>query len=338
MVREMSGEDRDEASARARTEALSDFFGRGEAFARQLIAENERLRRELQDGGGPVALEAGVVEDLLLRVRALEESLAAAQVAPAAPAEAVSEAAREAPEAEPVEPALAEPALDEAAVAASESAAAPAGAAPASADVEAAPAGADVEAARAAAAAAEAALRAQVDRLEAENYHLATVYIGLQQLHCTRTFGEVIQTLSELLLNFLGIGTFTIFGIDEERSVAFPLVREGGHIEEIEERSLVDDPPIAAAASFGRPWQGGDPTPSEYGVLFFLPLQSGSRLVGIVALESCLAQKESLSDDDFNVLAMLSEHVGIAFENAWLRAQAPQNPLRRDVVEQLVGA
>lgn len=335
MVREMSGEDRDEASARARTEALSDFFGRGEAFARQLIAENERLRRELQDGGGPVALEAGVVEDLLLRVRALEESLAAAQVAPAAPAEAVSEGAREAPEAEP---ALAEPSLDEAAVAASEPAAAPASAAPASADVEAAPAVADVEAARAAAAAAEAALRAQVDRLEAENYHLATVYIGLQQLHCTRTFGEVIQTLSELLLNFLGIGTFTIFGIDEERSVAFPLVREGGHIEEIEERSLVDDPPIAAAASFGRPWQGGDPTPSEYGVLFFLPLQSGSRLVGLVALESCLAQKESLSDDDFNVLAMLSEHVGIAFENAWLRAQAPQNPLRRDVVEQLVGA
>lgn len=313
MVREMSGEDRDEATARARTEALSDFFGRGEAFARQLIAENERLRRELQEGGsGPVVLEAGVVEELLLRVRALEESLAeasaqveaAAQALPAASAEVASEVGVE-PERAPAEPVVAEPA-----------------AAPAAAQ----------------AAAAEAALRAQVDRLEAENYHLATVYIGLQQLHGTRTFGEVIQTLSELLLNFLGIGTFTIFGIDEERAVAFPLVREGGHIEEIEERSLVDDPPIAAAASFGRPWQGGDPTPSEYGVLFFLPLQSASRLVGIVALESCLAQKESLSDDDFNVLAMLSEHVGIAFENAWLRAQAPQNPLRRDIVEQLVGA
>ena len=287
----MSGEEQGEGTEQGRTEAhLSHFFGRGEAFARQLIAENERLRRELHEAGGAIAVvEAEVVEGLLRRVGELEAAVAAHSVAAPAPAP-------EAPAAPPL----------------------PASAAHADAEAD--------------------ALRAQVERLEAENYHLAAVFIGLQQLHGARTVGDVLQTIAELLLNFVGVGVFTIYGVDEPRRVIFPLIREGGHIEEMDERSLVDDPPIAAAAALGRPWQGGDPMASEYGVLCFLPLQSGPRLVGIVALEAHLTQKEALSDDDLAVLAMLSEHAAIALENAWIRAQAPESPLRRDAVEPLVGA
>lgn len=78
--------------------------------------------------------------------------------------------------------------------------------------------------------------------------------------------------------------------------------------------------------------------PGEYGVLFFLPLHSGARLCGIIAVESLLAQKDGISDDDLAVLAMLSEHAGLAFENLWLRAHAAQAPLSRHAIEELVGA
>ncbi|MBK8264118.1 MAG: hypothetical protein IPK80_22620 [Nannocystis sp.] len=452
----MSGADREVESEREKTDAhLTDFFGRGEAFARQLIAENARLRRELHErGDGEAPLEAGVVESLLRRSHELEAALAAAEaeaeaartagaqaisaaraqseVAEAAIIEAMDAAAAakaalaartavieslqaevDAARAEAVAaraalagakasaPPTAAQAIDADAVATEVAAAdedmvgaqvgsgeggvigsiAPAAAvaaetpetvapetvapetvapetvapetvapetvAPETAAPETAAPGAvasesvateSSDVALAAAAARVEALQRQIAGLEAENYHLASVYIGLQQLHATRSLGDLLQALCEILLNFLGVGGFTILAIDEVRWVAFPLVREGGHIEEIDERVLASDPPLAAVAGLGRPWQGGDPMPGEYGVLFFLPLHSGARLCGIIAVESLLAQKDGISDDDLAVLAMLSEHAGLAFENLWLRAHAAQAPLSRHAIEELVGA
>jgi hypothetical protein len=469
MVRRMSGADREVESEREKTDAhLTDFFGRGEAFARQLIAENARLRRELHErGDGEAPLEAGVVESLLLRSHELEAALAAAEAevaaARAAGAQAISaaRAQSEVAEAAIIEamdaaaaakaalaartavieslqaevdaaraeavaaraalagakasaPPTAAQAIDADAVATEVAAAdedmvgaqvgsgeggvidgaaevgqgaiAPAAAVAAETPEMAAPGAVEAEtpetaapetaapeaaapetaapeavapeavapeavapgsvatapessdAALAAAAARVEALQRQIAGLEAENYHLASVYIGLQQLHATRSLGDLLQALCEILLNFLGVGGFTILAIDEVRWVAFPLVREGGHIEEIDERVLASDPPLAAVAGLGRPWQGGDPMPGEYGVLFFLPLHSGARLCGIIAVESLLAQKDGISDDDLAVLAMLSEHAGLAFENLWLRAHAAQAPLSRHAIEELVGA
>ncbi len=290
----MSGQSDDQP--RARTEAhLAEFFGRGEAFARQLIAENERLRQELagaEQGGSPSAsvLSAGAVEELIARVSQLE-----------------SQGHR--PDAEPV----AEPTSS--------------------------PAELDVLRKRNATLSAEIKdLQSGAERLEGENYHLATLYIVLQQLHSARVLGDVVQTLTEVCLNFIGVGGFSLYIVDEERQLVFPLIREGASIDELEERPLADEGPLAAIASLGRAWQGGDPIPHEFDVLMYLPLVSAERMVGVITLEAYLPQKSALSEDDLAVLAMLSEHGGIGLETVWTRAHATPSPLTRRAIEALLEA
>jgi len=281
----MSGQSDGHETQPGRTQAhLADFFGRGEAFARQLIAENERLRREVAGEADATSVpSSGVVEELLAKVEELE-----AKGGDGAPSEASVRELREARE-------------------------------------------------RSAALATEVTdLKESLERLEGENYHLATLYIVIQQLHSARVLGDVLQTLTEVCLNFIGVGSFSLYGIDEDRQLAFPLLREGAPFDELEERPLADEGPIAAIAGLGRPWQGGDPVPHEFGVLMYLPLVSGERLVGVITLEAYLPQKSALSDEDFAVLAMISEHGGIGLEKVWVRAHAAAAPLTRRALEALL--
>ncbi|HFE45883.1 MAG TPA: GAF domain-containing protein [Nannocystis exedens] len=290
IVAPMSGQSDDHP--RTGTEAhLAEFFGRGEAFARQLIAENERLRQELASskGNGSLAtsvLSSGAVEELVARVSQLE-----------------SQQGRRDPE----------PAVEPAELG-------------------------DLRERNAALSAEIEELKSGAERLEGENYHLATLYIVLQQLHSARVLGDVVQTLTEVCLNFIGVGGFSLYIVDEERQLAFPLVREGASIDELEERPLADEGPLAAIANLGRAWQGGDPIPHEFDVLMYLPLCSGPRLVGVITLEAYLPQKSALTEDDYAVLAMLSEHGGIGLETVWIRAHATPTPLTRRAIEALLEA
>lgn len=256
-----------------RTESsLQDFFGRGEAFVRQLIAENERLRSELS-GAHPEraheAVPASVMEGLVARIAELE---------------------------------------------------------------------AECEAARNQAGSPSAEQAQRIEQLENENYHLASMYVAGLQFHSARSLPDVIQTITEILLNFVGIGAFTVFVLDEERHALFPLAREGGDIDTCDEIPSNDNGPITAMIHRGRPWTRGDPAYADDNAIMYLPLVSNRRLVAVLRLENFLAQKPTFEDNDYSLLSMISEHAGIAIETAWIRAHAKAVALQRQAVEHLVGA
>lgn len=260
-----------------RTESsLQDFFGRGEVFVRQLIAENERLRSELtrtdpDRTGLPEATTASVMESLVARITELEAEATAARSG-AGNSAAVAEQAQ------------------------------------------------------------------RIDQLENENYHLASMYVAGLQFHSARSLPDVIQTITEILLNFVGIGAFTVFVLDEERHVLFPLAREGGDIDACNEVPSNDNGPITAMIHRGRPWTRGDPAYADDVAIMYLPLVSNRRLVAVLRLETFLAQKPVFEDNDYSLLSMISEHAGIAIETAWIRAHAKAVALQRQAVEHLVGA
>ncbi len=267
--------------------SLEQFFGKAETFVRQLIAENERLRRELRDGhpgqGHPEPVPASVIEGLMTRVAELERDL------------------------DEREPTTTQPE--------------PAGFL------------------RQTSASDEAAMR--VEQLEHENYHLASMYVAGLQFHSARTLPEVIQTITEILLNFVGIGTFTLYVLDEERQVLFALAREGGELESCGEVAAHESGPGAALSALiqrARPYSRGDPAYADETAIMYLPLVSNRRLMGVLRLESFLAQKPGFEDNDFSLLSMISEHAGIAIESAWIRAHAKVVALQRQTVEHLVGA
>mgnify|MGYP000882083908 CR=1 FL=1 len=183
-----------------------------------------------------------------------------------------------------------------------------------------------------------ATLRQKNEQLEGENYHLASMFVAGRQFQASRTLPEVIQVTIEILLNFVGIGAFTLYLLDEERRMLFPIAREGGDLEGLPEVPVGDQGPIAEMLQRARPWTRGDPAYADTDAIMYLPLVSVRRTVAVLRLESFLAQKSGFEDNDYSLLSMISEQAGIAIETAWIRAHAKAVSLQRQAVEHLVGA
>lgn len=180
--------------------------------------------------------------------------------------------------------------------------------------------------------------RDRLDALEQEHYHLAAMYVAGGQFQRAGTIDEVLRTITEIMLNFVGVGRFTVLAVDEERQLLFPLLREGATLDAREEIRLPGSGMLREAVSLGGPWKAGHPVFAGDGVLMYLPLSSGTRLVAVIRIESFLPQKSSFNDNDFGLLELISEQSGIAIETAWIRAHAKVVPLARRALEELTVA
>ncbi|MCA9707385.1 MAG: GAF domain-containing protein [Myxococcales bacterium] len=183
----------------------------------------------------------------------------------------------------------------------------------------------------------EAGYRERLQSLEDEHYHLAAMYVASGQFHGASTVDEVLRTVTEILLNFVGVGAFTLMVVDEPRQVLFPLWREGGDVGERAELPLPAQGPLAEVLAIGRAWRAGDPMGTTDDVMMHVPLYSGTRLLGVIRVESFLPQKREFVDTDFGLLELISGHSGIGIETAWIRAHAEEAPLERQAIEHLVG-
>jgi GAF domain-containing protein len=176
--------------------------------------------------------------------------------------------------------------------------------------------------------------RERLDALEGEHYHLAAMYVAGNQFHSATSIEELLRTTTEILLNFVGVGGFTVFAVDESTQRFFSLATESGAQTDGTELPLSE----AGEPDSHRPWKQHDPLGGGQGALMRLPLVSGTRLMGMVRIESFLPQKLEFVETDFGLLELISEHAGIGIENAWVRAHAKDSPLRREALERLVGA
>jgi hypothetical protein len=184
--------------------------------------------------------------------------------------------------------------------------------------------------------------RTRLDDLEREHYRLAAMYVAGSQFHLATTVEDVLRTLTEILLNFVGVGRFAVYVVDEERQTLFPLVREGGEVGELAELALPSPAQggqggLAEVTERRARWTSDAPTGAEPGVLLQLPLFAGTRLVGLVRVERFLPQKQAFDDGDSGLLELVSEHAGVGIETAWIRAHAQDVPLSRGALERLVG-
>ncbi len=173
--------------------------------------------------------------------------------------------------------------------------------------------------------------------LEQEHHNLACMYVSGLEFHRSVRIDDVMQTITEILLNFLGVETFTLFLVDEDRQVLFPAARSCGELEACREIDLARGPQ-SALGGLNRSWRRGDPDYVLGRELMHLPLVSGSRLVGCARLESLLFQKKSFVEADFGLLSLISEHGGVAIETAWVRSHDPNLPMQRRAIEELIGS
>ncbi len=186
---------------------------------------------------------------------------------------------------------------------------------------------------------ASGSYRSRLDRLEREHYHLASIHVAGNQFHLATTLEEVFRTITEILLNFVGVGSFTLYCIDEQENLLFPVLREGqgeSDLPPAEDLPLSEVGTLPALGSAPGPWRSHDPMVTLPGAIMLLPLVGRSRMVGLARLERFLPQKAAFEEQDHTLLELISEHAGIGIETAWLRANATAVPMTRGPVEDLV--
>lgn len=156
--------------------------------------------------------------------------------------------------------------------------------------------------------------------LEAELSNLASLYVSASQLHASLDPREVLQTLGQLLLQFVGAGAYVVYSA--ENGVLVPMASEGIVLDSLETIKIGEGVVGGAflqrdVVSFERspdaPSDAANPQP-----MAVVPMRVGEIPVGAVAVYDLLEQKSELSDADFELLRMLTTQGATALAGARL--------------------
>lgn len=157
------------------------------------------------------------------------------------------------------------------------------------------------------------ALRSELESLENSHFELVCRNLGTLRLHGCDALGEVLDTIVEVSLNFLGVGALVIYLASEDGRSLYSVAGEG-----VEPQDVTWPGPQIVEALNQAPGIDDElliPCGEEMGVL---PLRVDGALVGALRLMHPLPQKSELNAADFEFLTLLSEHGAIALRRSWL--------------------
>ncbi len=146
----------------------------------------------------------------------------------------------------------------------------------------------------------------RLQQVERENHGLASLYVASYQLHGSLDPREVVRTISEILINFVGAKTFALYLLEDGALRA--AAAEGVSADALA--------PLDPAQPLGPRLLDKDP-------LAVRPLRLRDRVVGALAIWELLAQKGRLDDVDGELLNLLGSHAAIALEAARLHSGVP---------------
>lgn len=150
--------------------------------------------------------------------------------------------------------------------------------------------------------------------IEAENNNLMNIYVASYQLHSTLDFQEVLQAITEVVLNFIGAEVFTVGVIDERTRELRILVTEGidsQHIPNIP----VDGGIIGQVIDTGSPHFVTEIQDLEVDLsapAICIPLKIKDQVIGLISIYKFLQQKKRLASVDHELFTLLAGHAATA--------------------------
>ncbi|MEW5854949.1 MAG: GAF domain-containing protein [Myxococcota bacterium] len=174
----------------------------------------------------------------------------------------------------------------------------------------------------------------QYAEIEEAHNNLANLYVASFQLHSTMAFPEVMQIVSEILLNLIGAEDFCIYLLDDETKVLNALIAEGRDAADYPAVKLGEGVVGKAVADkkqhVAEKMVEGSPT----NPLAVIPLAVGEERIGAIVLVKLLTQKPALSSVDFELFQLLGAHAATAIMSS-SRLQARPVRATRELYEKL---
>jgi nitrate/nitrite-specific signal transduction histidine kinase len=160
------------------------------------------------------------------------------------------------------------------------------------------------------------------DEIEAEHNNLANLYIASFQLHSTLAFREVVQVVSEIVINLIGVAQFALYLFDARSEKLHPVATEGLDLAALKVVDL-NDPIIGKAARTKERFVRDSAAGAGAGApLAVVPLSTMESLVGAIVIEKLLVQKEGFSPVDHELFNLLGAHAATSLLASLLRESA----------------
>lgn len=150
--------------------------------------------------------------------------------------------------------------------------------------------------------------------IEGENNSLANLYIATYQLHSTLDFRDVLQIISEIIINLIGGEEFALFLLDEDTGLLQAMAGEGVDIDQLPAYPLGEGT-LGTVARSGESFYAAtldSANPVDDAPLACIPLKIKSRVIGVLAVYKLFLQKRRFADIDYELFTLLAGHAATA--------------------------
>lgn len=150
--------------------------------------------------------------------------------------------------------------------------------------------------------------------IETENNNLANLYIASYQLHSTLDFKEVLQIITEIVINLIGAEEFAIMLLDEKTNELQAVATEGILREEIPSVKFGQGI-IGEVAKTGENYFVNDV--EAYAIdlqnpMVCIPLKIKEHVIGVLVIYKLLVQKSQFAEVDYELFTLLAGHAATA--------------------------
>ncbi len=160
--------------------------------------------------------------------------------------------------------------------------------------------------------------------IESENNNLANLYIASYQLHSTLDFREVLQIITEIIINLIGAEEFAIMLLDEKTNELNAVATEGVSREELPSVKLGGGV-IGMVAKTGDNFFVDDVTVYRRDFLnpmVCIPLKIKEHVIGVIVIYKLLLQKKTFAPVDYELFTLLAGHAATAIFSSKLYSES----------------
>lgn len=160
--------------------------------------------------------------------------------------------------------------------------------------------------------------------VESQNNMLANLYIASYQLHSTLDHREVLQIITEIVINLIGAEEFAVMVIDDKMRRLQAVASEGLELAEIPLVRLGEGI-IGKAAQTGENFfleHMENYTRDLMSPLVCIPLKIKEHVIGVIAIYKLLEQKDKFADVDYELFTLLAGHAATAIFSSKLYSES----------------
>jgi hypothetical protein len=150
--------------------------------------------------------------------------------------------------------------------------------------------------------------------IEAENNQLANLYIASYQLHSTLDFAEVLQVISEIIINLIGAEQFAILLLEEKTGRLQAVTAEGVELSDLP-AGVIGQGVIGTVAQTGENHfieEIDSYHPDLENPLVTIPLKIKDHVIGVIVIYRLLVQKHRFAEVDYELFTLLAGHAATA--------------------------